>query len=134
LPASLVDHESRKSACTNFIKSVEKDLEEIVTPSIIIVVVLTVLLLPVAYLAAKYLGTTTLFAAVLTAVVAFTGLVGAGGLQEYEQRKRFGKVIRAQIENFVQEQEMTREEFITNAHEVLKKDSPLLQGLDDLYT
>lgn len=134
LPASLVDHESRKRACTTFIKSVEKDLEEIVTPSIIIVIVLTVLLLPVAYLASKYLGTTTLFAAVLTAVVAFTGLVGAGGLQEYEQRRRFGKIIRAQIGNFIQEQEMTREEFITNAHEVLKKDSPLLQGLDDLYT
>ena len=134
LPASLVDHESRKKACTTFIKSVEKDLEEIVTPSMIMVIVLTVLLLPVSYLTAKYLGTTTLFAAVLTAVVAFTGLIGAGGLHEYEQRKRFGKVTITQIENFIEEQEMTREEFITNAHEVLKKDSPLLQGLDDLYT
>jgi hypothetical protein len=134
LPAGLVDHESRKKVCTSFIRSVEKDLEGIVTPSIIIVIVLTVLLLPVAYLAAKYLGATTLSAAVLTAVVAFTGLVGAGGLYVYEQRKRFGKVTINQIENFIEGQEMTREEFITIAREVLKEDGPLVQGLDDLYT
>ena len=134
LPAGLVDHESRKKLCTTFIKSVEKDLEGIVTPSIIIVIVLTVLLLPVAYMAAKYLGATTLSAAIVTAAVAFTGLVGAGGLQVYEQHRKIKKVTINQIENFIEGQEMTREEFIMIAREVLKEDGPLVQGLDDLYS
>ena len=134
LPAGLVDHELRKKVCTTFIKSVEKDLEGVVTPSIIIVIVLTVFLLPIAYMEAKYWGATTLVAVIVTVVVAFAGLAGAGGLQEYVQRRRFGKVIRSQIENFIEGQEMAREEFIAIAREVVKDDGPLVQGLNDLYS
>lgn len=128
-----LDDEDLKLACRTFVDALEKDISELATPRVVIGFLLFLLSIPAAYFVTKALGAGIWEAVLVTVFVGLAAMVAAGINLVSEEGRRFRRVLRPQVEEFLRRHGMGREEFLLVAHGTLKPSSSLLKHLDDLY-
>jgi hypothetical protein len=127
------DDDDLRVACRTFIEAMNKDLDDLATPRVVIGFVLAFAVIPVTYFVAKGFGAGLWEAVVCTVFIGLAAIVVAGVNLTAEQKRRFREVLRPQIDRFLTTHQMRREEFLVAAREALDKGSTLLGHIDDLY-
>jgi hypothetical protein len=131
---SAVSEEELRESCLMFIESMNKRLSGLFSTRLLLVFTIGVILCPVGvyFLVDFYEGSTTV-KWVLVVVTVLAGLVVMGVAVGQEEARMYKKELQPRIEDFLEKNNLQREEFLAIARSVLKKDDPLFEQLDRLF-
>lgn len=129
-----LSEEELRESCLMLIESMNKRLSDLFSARLLLIFVFGVVLCPIGvYFLVSFYEVSTFLKWSLVGVTVLAGMVMLGCGVGMEETRMYKKELQPRIEDFLEKNQLQREEFLAIARSVLKKGDALFEQIDRLF-
>ena len=129
-----LSEEALRESCLMLIESMNKRLSDLFSARLLLIFVFGVVLCPVGvYFLVNFYEVSTILKWSLVGMTVLAGLIVMGCAVGMEESRMYRKELQPRIEDFLEKNQLQREEFLAIARSVLKKGDALYEQIDRLF-